>query len=182
MIFIRKTYDFKLLTAINLTYCYMNPIINQKTNIIPTLIKVSDLNCIYILIHNFDNNNSFIRAYNLNGLFIKESAEKLFMNICFTKNYNLLVTYYFGKEIKILNCYNLEVVEDFYIYLPSFVENIENNINKKKNKKEREKDILVWSEYFHKNHELILLYENKIVRGNIKDKDEQKELKELEYY
>ena len=89
---------------------------------------------------------------------------------------------YFGKEIKILNCYNLEVVEDFYIYLPSFVENIENNINKKKNKKEREKDILVWSEYFHKNHELILLYENKIVRGNIKDKDEQKELKELEYY
>ena len=59
--------------------------------------------------------------------FIKESAEKLFMNICFTKNYNLLVTYYFGKEIKILNCYNLEVVEDFYIYLPSFVENIENN-------------------------------------------------------
>ena len=184
MIFIRKTYDFELLTAINLTYCYMNPIINQKTNIIPTLIKVSNLNCIYILIHNFDNNNnnSFIRAYNLNGLFIKESAEKLFMNICFTKNYNLLVTYYFGKEIKILNCYNLEVVEDFYIYLPSFVENIENNINKKKNKKEREKDILVWSEYFHKNHELILLYENKIVRGNIKDKDEQKELKELEYY
>ena len=54
MIFIRKTYDFELLTAINLTYCYMNPIISKKTNIIPTLIKVSDLNCIYVLIYNFD--------------------------------------------------------------------------------------------------------------------------------
>ena len=179
MIFIRKTYDFELLTAINLTYCYMNPIVNQKTNIIPTLIKVSDLNCIYVLIHDFDNGLSFIRGYNLNGLFIKQSEEKNFMNICFTKNYNLLVTYYNRNEIQILNCYNLEVA-DFFIFLPSFVENIENNFNKKKNKNEKgKKDILVWNEYYHKNHELILLYEDKIVRGNIKDKDDQKD---LEYY
>ena len=101
------------------------------------------------------------------------------MNICFTKNYNLLVTYYFSDEIKIFNCYNLEVEEDFFIFLPSFVENFENNYNKKKNKKKGEKDILVWNEYYPKNHELILLYENKIVRGNIKDKGNQKD---LEYY
>ena len=156
----------------------MNPVINQKTNIIPTLIKVSNLNCIYVLIHNFDDGRSFIRAYNLNGLFITESEEKYFMNICFTKNYNLLISQYKRNEIQILNCYDLKVV-DFFIFLPSFVENIENNFNKKKNKKKEEKDILVWSEYYHKNHELILLYENKIVRGNIKDKDQQKE---LEYY
>jgi hypothetical protein len=157
----------------------MNPIVNQKTNIIPTLIKVSDLNCIYVLIHDFDNGLSFIRGYNLNGLFIKQSEEKNFMNICFTKNYNLLVTYYNRNEIQILNCYNLEVA-DFFIFLPSFVQNIENNFNKKKNKNEKgKKDILVWNEYYHKNHELILLYEDKIVRGNIKDKDDQKD---LEYY
>ena len=45
-IFIRKLSDFELLTAIDLTYCYMNDIISQKINIVPTLIKVSKLNCI----------------------------------------------------------------------------------------------------------------------------------------
>ena len=180
MIFIRKTYDFELLTAIDLTYCYMNPIISQKINIIPTLIRVSDLNCIYVLLHNYDTGKSFIRGYNLNGLFFKQSEEYYFMNICFTKNCNLLVSYYNQNEIKILSCYDLEPV-NFFIFLPSFVENIENSYNKKKNIEEKvdNDDILVWNEYYYRNHELILLYENKIIRGNIKNKEDQKD---LEFY
>ena len=174
MIFIRKTYDFELLTAINLTYCYMNPIIRKKINITPTLIKVSDLNCIYVLLHNYDTDKSFIRGYNLNGLFFKQSKEDYFMNICITKNCNLLVSYYNKNEINILNCYDFEPVK-FSISIPKFVENIEKIFNKKikKNQRKDDDDKLIWNEYDYKNHELILLFDNKILRGNLKDKEEQ---------
>ena len=179
MIFIRKTCDFELLTAINLTYCYMNPIISQKIDIIPTLIKVSNLNCIYVLLHNYESGKSFIRGYNLNGLFFKQGEENYYMNICFTKNCNLLVSYYDKEKCDILNCYDLEKT-DFSLDLPKFVESIEKNVNKNKKKKEnKEKDFLIWNDYDYNNHELILLYKNKIVRGNIKEKDDQKN---LEFY
>ena len=180
MIFIRKTYDFELLTAINLTYCYMNPIIRKKINITPTLIKVSDLNCIYVLLHNYDTDKSFIRGYNLNGLFFKQSKEDYFMNICLTKNCNLLVSYYNKNEINILNCYDFEPVK-FSISIPKFVENIEKIFNKKRKKNQRkdDDDKLIWNEYDYKNHELILLFDNKILRGNLKDKEEQTN---LEFY
>ena len=101
------------------------------------------------------------------------------MNICFIKNCNLLVSYYNQNEIQILNCYDLEPT-NFFISLPSFTESIESSFNKKKNKNQEDNnDVLVWNEYYYRNHELILLYENKIVRGNIKNKDDQKD---LEYY
>ena len=177
MIFIRKTYDFEILTAINLTYCFMNPIISRTKNIIPTLIKASDLNCIYVLLYNYDTGKSFIRGYNLNGLFFKQSEEDYFMNICFTKNCNLLVSYYGRNEIEIFNCYDLQPA-NYAISLDLFVETIERNLNKNKNGN-KEKDLLVWNEYDYKNHELILLYQNKILRGNIKDKEEQMN---LEYF
>ena len=38
---------------------------------------------------------------------------------------------------------------------------------------------MIWNEYNYNNHEFILLFENKIMRGNIKDKEE---LKNLDYY
>ena len=176
MIFIRKTFDFELLTAIDLTYCYMNPIVGQKINIIPTLIKVSELNSLYVLLYNFDTGKSFIRAYNFNGLFIQQSDEQYYMNICFTKNSNLLVSYYNKKEMDILNCYDLQF-SNFSIDTTRFVEHIKksNNKNKKKNEK-KDDDVLVWNDYDYHNHELILLYKNRIVRGNIKNKDEQKNL------
>ena len=179
MIFIRKIYDFELLTAINLVYCYMNPIISQKINIIPTLIKVSDLYCIYVLLYNYDSGKSFIRGYNLNGLFFKQTEENYYMNICFTKNCNLLVSYYNKKEIEILNCYDLQYT-NFSLSVDKFMNDIVKKYNKKKNEKEKkDEDILVWNDYNYNNHELILLFENKIVRGSIKDKDEQIN---LEYY
>ena len=173
MIFIRKTYDFELLTAINLTYCYMNPIVSEKLNIMPTLLRISDLNCMFVLLYNFDTGKSFIRAYNLNGLFIKQNEEEYYMNICFTKNCNLLVSYYDKDEMRVLNCYDLEYT-NFYINLPKFVENIDKSNNNKKNKNEKnEKNYLVWNDYDYNNHELILLFKDKFVRGNVKDKEEQ---------
>ena len=179
MIFIRKTFDFELLTAIDLTYCYMNPIVGQKINIIPTLIRVSELNCLYILLYNYDTGKSFIRAYNFNGLFIQQSEEQYYMNICFTKNCNLLVSYYNKKELDILNCYDLQF-SNFFIDTVGFVDNIKKNNNKYKKRNEKnDDDVLVWNDYDYHNHELILLYKNKIVRGNIKNKDEQKN---LEFY
>ena len=179
-IFIRKIYDFELLTVIDLTYCYMNPIISQKTDIIPTLIKVSELNSLYVLIYNYDTGKSFIRGYNLNGLFFKQSEEDYYMNICFTKNCNLFVSYYNKDEIQILNCYDLEYT-NFSISCTKFAEDVENSIKKKKNKKKENSVIncLVWNDYDYNNHELVLLFKNKIFRGNIKNKDEQMN---LEFY
>ena len=179
MIFIRKTCDFELLTVINLTYCFMNPTVGKKINIVPTLIKVSELNCLYVILYNYDTGKSFIRGYNLNGLYFKQTEEDYFMNICFTKNCNLLVSYYNQKEIKLLNCYDFEFTE-FFLNIPKFVENIEKSVNKNKKKKDEDNiGSLVWNFYDYKNHELILLFKNKIVRGNIKDKEEQKN---LEFY
>ena len=176
-IFIMKACDFELLTVIDLTYCYMNDIISQKLDIIPTLIKASELNCIYVLLYNNDTGKSFIRAYNLNGLFIKQSQENDFMNICFTKNNNLLVTYYNLNEIKILNCYDLNET-NIELYLNELVEECEKENNKRESTGNN-KDFLVWYDYDFKNHEFIFLFKNKIVRGNIKNKAQRKN---LEFY
>ena len=177
-IFIRKAYDFELLTAIDLTYCYMNDIVNQKIDIIPTLIKVSELNCIYVLLYNKDTDKSFIRGYNLNGLFFKQSEEDYFMNICFTKNYNLFVSYYNQNKIKILNCYDLaETSSEFY--LDKLVKEIQKDIGSLKETKEINRDFLVWNDYDFKNHEFILLFKNKIVIGDFKDKVD---IMNLEFY
>ena len=177
-IFIRKAYDFELLTAIDLTYCYMNDIVSQKIDIIPTLIKVSELNCIYVLLYNKDTGKSFIRGYNLNGLFFKQSEEDYFMNICFTKNYNLFVSYYNQNKIKILNCYDLaETSSEFY--LDKLVKEIQKDIGSLKETKEINRDFLVWNDYDFKNHEFILLFKNKIVIGYFKDKVD---IMNLEFY
>ena len=69
---------------------------------------------------------------------------------------------------------------NFFIDTVGFVDNIKKNNNKYKKRNEKnDDDVLVWNDYDYHNHELILLYKNKIVRGNIKNKDEQKN---LEFY
>ena len=178
-IFIRKAYDLELLTVIDLTYCYMDDTISENIDIIPTLIKASELNCIYVLLYNYDSGKSFIRAYNLNGLFIKQSEEDNFMNICFTKNYNLLVSYYGQNDIKVLNCYDLNET-GIELYVTKLVEDCEKGNNKRESKGINDiYKYLVWNNYDSKDHEFILLFKNKIVRGNIKDKFERKN---LEFY
>ena len=172
MIFIRKVYDFELLTAINLIYCYMNPIIQQKINIIPTLIIVSELNCIYVLLYNWDIGKSFIRGYNLNGLYFNQSDEQYYMNICFTKNSNLLVSYYDKNEIEILNCYDFRSVYTASLF--PFVANCEKKNNKKEKEKGREDNgRLIWNDYYYDKQELILLFEKKIIKGSIVDKEDK---------
>ena len=168
MIFIRKIYDFELLTAINLLYTYANPIVGQKINIIPTMVKVSELNCLYVMIYNNETQKSFIRGYNINGLFFAQSEEDDFMNICFTKNGNLLTSYYNKDEIKILNCYDFGFAgaelkkEDFF-----------KNNKSKKLKESLNNSFLVWVDYNCTTREFILLYEDLIVKVIIEDQEKQ---------
>ena len=101
------------------------------------------------------------------------------MNICFTKNYNLFVSYYNQNEIKILNCYDLAETS-IELYVNKLVEDCEKVNNKIERKGYyEENDSLVWNNYDYRNHEFILLFKNKIVKGNIKDKYE---IKYLEFY
>ena len=100
------------------------------------------------------------------------------MNICFTKNYNLFVSYYNQNKIKILNCYDLaETSSEFY--LDKLVKEIQKDIGSLKETKEINRDLFVWNDYNFKNHEFILLFKNKFVRGNIKNREE---IKNLEFY
>jgi WD40 repeat protein len=174
MIFIRKTYDFELLTVIDLTYLYGNRDIVKEINIVPTLIKVSDLNCIYVMVYNYNTKKSFIRGYNLNGLFFAQTEEDEYMNICFTKNCSLLVSCYNKDKFYILNSYDLQNVK-FDLKISEFTENIVNNKNKKK-KEEKNNNILIWMEYNYKNQEFTLLFDDKIIVGCIQDKEKQLQL------
>jgi hypothetical protein len=116
LILIRKLYDFELLTAINLTYCFANPIISEKCNIFPSLVKISELNLLYVVIYDLDSNTNFIRGYNLNGLFISQTdqvffilgKQKLIINsISFTKNSNLIIGFYNTNNYSSLNAWDL---------------------------------------------------------------------------
>ena len=115
-IHIRKLYDFELLTAINLTYCFGNPIISKKCNIFPSLVKISELNLLYVLIYDLDSNTNFIRGYNLNGLFIGQTEKDFFIlgnkkliinSISFTKNSNLIIGFYNSNNYSSLNSWDL---------------------------------------------------------------------------
>jgi len=117
-IHIRKLYDFEILTSIDLTYSFGNSIISKNKNIFPSLIKISDLNCIYVLLYDYKYQKSKIRGYTLNGLFFAETDEYVigvgnndisYNNISFNKNWNLIVGVYNFDEILLLNSYNLKV-------------------------------------------------------------------------
>ena len=120
-IYIRKLYDFELLTVIDLTYSFGNPIVSQTSNVFPILLKISDLNLIYVLLYNYESKNTFIRGYNLNGLFFAQSDEQNFIdnksnnrllinNISFTKNSNLVVGFYYSDKYSILEPWGLTPV------------------------------------------------------------------------
>ena len=181
MIFIRKTFDFELLTVINLTYLYCNPIFNKVINIVPVMIKISQLNCIYVMIYNYTTKKSFIRSYNFNGLFFAQSTEDDYMNICFTKNSNLLASVYNQDKIYILNCYNLKSIESNKNYNKD--DNLDLKVSElisiylkeknKKKKKEENDEQLVWIDYDYKKQEFILLFKDKIIKTGIENKDKK---------
>ena len=174
MIFIRKTYDFELLTAINLTYIYGNNEIVKEINIVPTLIRVSQLNSVYVMIYNYNTKKSFIRGYNLNGLFFAQTDEDEYMNICFTKNCSLLVSCYNKDQFYILNCYDLLKIK-YELKISEFTENIINK-NKKKKEEKKEDNFLIWMDYNYRNQDFTLLFDDKIIVGCIQDKEKQLKL------
>ena len=114
-IHIRKIYDFEILTVIDLTYCFGNSIISDNKFIFPSLIKISDLNCIYVLFYDFKSKNTFIRGYTLNGLFFAqtENNEKAFYNnIVMSKDGNLIVGAYNMNKIYKLNSFDLNIKDE----------------------------------------------------------------------
>ena len=92
-VFIRKIYDFELITPIKI-----------KSKYIITMAKVSPMNFLYIMCFNKTNgiNKSVIFGYTLNGLYFAKSKYDYFDSIDFTKNGNI-VTYVGKKEIEILS-------------------------------------------------------------------------------
>ena len=42
-------------------------------NIFPSMIKISDLNLFYVLLYDYDSKRTYIRGYNLNGLFFAQT-------------------------------------------------------------------------------------------------------------
>ena len=146
-IYIRKLFDFELLTSIDLTYTFGNPIISRSPNIIPSLIKISDLNCIYVVLYNYTMHKSIIRGYTLNGLFFAQTVEYKdddfsYSNISFNKNWNLIVGLYYYNVILLLNSYDLKVKYNYIID--------EKNSHKS----------CKWLEYDASTKEFIILYNN----------------------
>ena len=92
-VFIRKLYDFELLTPIR---------INSKYII--TMAKVSPMNFLYIMCCNKKKkkNKSVIFGYTLNGLYFAKSKYGSYDNIDFTRNGNI-VSYVGKKEIEVLS-------------------------------------------------------------------------------
>ena len=172
-IYIRKVYDFELLTVINLIYSFGNPIISNTLNIFPSLIKVSELNLLYVLLYDYDSNKNFIRGYNLNGLFFAQTDplyfkdNKIYLdfnNISFTKYSNLIVGFYNSNKLYVLDASNL---------IPLWIKNI------KKEEEIIQKIGTNMVEYNYKNDEFYITYDNEIIIMSLKDKNEEKEFDSL---
>ena len=170
-IHIRKQNDFELLTSINLTYCFENPIISQYNNIIPSLIKISNLNLIYVLLYDLDSGSNFIRGYNFNGLFFAQTEKEYFLNeknedilinsISFTKNSNLIIGFYNLNKYFLLQAWDLKP----HFRFRNFKEN---------EKKERFGTQMV--EYNFNTDKFYILYENDFVVISPKETDDLENL------
>ena len=180
-IYIRKIFDFELLTVINLIYSFGNPLISTTCNIFPSLIKVSDLNLLYVLLYDYDNEKTYIRGYNLNGLFFAQTDPLLFKNgndyllfnnISFTKNSNLIVGFYNLNKFYILSCSNLSPL---WIKEIGIEEGRKKSIDKIKKKTNDDEIGTQMVEYNYSNGEFYILYDNKYIAMTLKEKNEIKE-------
>ena len=163
---IRKEYDFELLTVIDLTYCFANPTISKFSNIFPSLIKVSDLNLLYVHIFDLDSNSNFIRGYNLNGIYFAQTKgdyyddgnnnHVIFNSISFTKNSNLIIGFYNFNKYYSIHSWDLEpnsFYKDFNIH----------------DKKERLGTKMI--SYEPNSNTFSLLYENEFIIKPVKETD-----------
>ena len=97
-IFVRKLYDFELLTVINI-----------ETNYKIQMIKLSPLKLIYVMCKGNDN-KSYIFGYTLTGIKFAKSKGNFYNNFIFTNNGNLIVEYLDNGYIDILNGSDLEYI------------------------------------------------------------------------
>ena len=184
-IYIRKAIDFELLTAIDLTYSFGNPVISKYLNIFPSLIKVSELNLLYVLIYDYDKQKTFIRGYNLNGIFFAQTNQEefknnnnedlLFNHFSFTKYSNLIAGFYNSNNVYVLNGGTLTPIWD---------SELEEKEEGKKEKKEKTKDVKkeIGSkllEFNPSNGDVYMLKESEIIISTIKEKSKLKELESL---
>ena len=175
-IYIRKTFDFELLSAIDLTYSFGNPIISQYLNIFPSMVKVSDLNLLFVMLYDYNTKKNFIRGYNLNGIFFAQTDQMLFEenaeinNFCFTKYGNLIITCYNSNKFYVFNA---------GILSPLWIKELEEKEEGKKEKKEKSKipkeigNKMV--EFNCQNGEFYILREHEIIFTSINDKAKLKE-------
>jgi hypothetical protein len=183
-IYIRKINDFELLTAINLTYSYGNPIVSQSLNIFPSLIKVSELNLLYVLIYDYDKKTTFIRGYNLNGIFFAQTDQMfftdnkedlIFNSFSFTRYGNLITGFYNSNKIFVICGGALT---------PKRCNDLEEKEEGKKDKKEKGKDLKKkignnLLEFNSNNGEFYVLKDNEIFFTSIIDKNMLRELESL---
>ena len=104
-LFLRKIYDFELLTPIKF-----------KSKYIITTAKISPLNFLYVQCFNLKKKSSIIFGYTLNGIFFAKSKYAYFESLDFTRSGNI-VSFIDKKEIAILNGYDLKNIS---------IKNIEN--------------------------------------------------------
>ena len=97
-IFVRKLYDFELLTVINI-----------ETNYKIQMIKLSPLKLIYVMCKGNDN-KSYIFGYTLTGIKFAKSKGNFYNNFIFTNNGNLIIEYLDNGYIDILNGSDLEYI------------------------------------------------------------------------
>ena len=157
---IRKLYDFEILTSIDLTYSFGNSIISENKNIFPSLIKISDLSCIYVLLYDYKSNITKIRGYTLNGLFFAQTdiQSLIFTNISFNKNWNIIAGVYNYNAAILLNSFNLKVQ-----YQKRFLE---------ENKANKHLDIR-WLEYIPSSKEFIILYDDECQIMTLKGEEQK---------
>ena len=169
-IHIRKIVDFELLSVIDLTSSFGNPIISQSPNIFPSLIKVSELNLLYVLFYDYDLKTNVIRGYNLNGIFFAQTDYTKFTNekdinliinnISFTKSFDLVVGFYNENKYTILQSWGLSPL------FPLKDIQISGNLH-------------YGTKYFEYDYSLglfYILYDNEFVIMNPKDKNDFKYL------
>ena len=134
--------------------------ISQNKNIFPSLIKISELNCIYVLLYDYKSNTTRIRGYTLNGLFFAQTdIQNLFYtNISFNKNWNIIAGLYNFNAVILLNSFNLKVQ-----YQKRFLE--ENKTNKHLG--------VNWLEYIPTSKEFIILYDDECQIMSLKDEEQK---------
>ena len=180
-IYIRKIFDFELMTAIDLTYSFGNPIVSQYLNIFPSMVKISDLNLLFVMIYDYHSKNFFIRGYNLNGIFFAQTEDMLFEdnlqinNFSFTKYSNLIVGFNNSDKFFVLNA---GVLTPIWI---TELEKKDEEKKEKKSKKEKLKEKIDEEienkivEFNCNNGEFYVLKEQEVIFTSINDKLKLKE-------